>query len=144
FTGSSAAAVAEICARLDGLPLAIELAAAWVRVLPPPSLLSRLGNRLQILVGGPTNLPTRQQTLRATLDWSYELLEPDEQVLFRRIAVFVGGCSLKAVQPICGTSESHEIDTLAGLKSVLDKASCGSAEMRMSRVSGCSRGAGNA
>jgi predicted ATPase len=93
-TNETAPAVAEICARLDGLPLAIELAAARVRLFAPEALLVRLGARLTMLTGGPRNLPARQQTLRATIEWSYNLLNPAEQQLFRRLAVFQGGRTL--------------------------------------------------
>lgn len=90
-TNESAPDVAEICARLDGLPLAIELAAARVRLLPPQALLKRLSDRLKLLKGGPRDLPIRQQTLRGTIDWSYDLLEEEEKSLFGRLSVFAGG-----------------------------------------------------
>jgi predicted ATPase len=102
LTQENAPAVAEICRRLDGLPLAIELAAARVRLLPPQALLVRLERRLPLLAGGARDLPARQQSLRDTIAWSYDLLTPDEQVLFRRLAVFRGGCTPEAVDAVCG------------------------------------------
>ncbi|HUE43958.1 MAG TPA: protein kinase [Candidatus Sulfotelmatobacter sp.] len=121
LTHENAAAVSEICTRLDGLPLAIELAAARVKVLSPGSLLSRLASRLQLLTGGAKDLPARQQTLRAAMDWSYDLLNPAEQKLFRRLSVFVGGCNLEGVEAVCDAKSDLEIDLIDGMASIVDK-----------------------
>jgi len=118
-TNENAPAVAEICARLDGLPLAIELAAARVRLLSPHDMLTRLGNRLKLLKGGPRDLPTRQQTLRGTVDWSYELLEEEEKTLFGRLSVFSGGRTLGAIEEIC--DPEGDLDALEGVESLLEK-----------------------
>src|SRR5262245_49802445 len=104
-------AVAEICRRLDGLPLAIELAAALVRLLPPDVLLERLEQRLALLTGGARDLPERQKTLRATIEWSYELLDAQEQKLMARLSVFSGGWSLEAAEAVC----EAQIEALASL-----------------------------
>ena len=117
----NASAVIEICARLDGLPLAIELAAARVKVLSPSSMLTRLTSRLQLLTGGSRDLPQRQQTLRAAMDWSYDLLSPAEQKLFRRLSVFVGGCNLEGVEAVCDTRSDLDLDLLDGMASMVDK-----------------------
>jgi predicted ATPase/serine/threonine protein kinase len=121
LTKENASAVTEICARLDGLPLAIELAAARVKLLPPAALLTRLASRLQLLTGGPRGLPARQQTLRGAIDWSHDFLSAAEQKLFRRLAVFVGGCTLEAVEAVCDTSSDLGLDLLDGLASMVDK-----------------------
>ncbi|HYN88590.1 MAG TPA: tetratricopeptide repeat protein, partial [Ardenticatenaceae bacterium] len=101
-TRENAPAVAEICARLDGLPLAIELAAARIKLFSPQALLARLDNSLTWLTGGARDLPARQQTLRAAIEWSYNLLSPDEQLIFRRVAVFAGGFTIEAAQQVAG------------------------------------------
>ena len=119
-TWVDAPAVAKICARLDGLPLAIELAAARVKLLPLEALLQRLGNRLAVLTGGARDLPARQQTLRGTIDWSYRLLAPAEQALFVRLATFVGSWAIDAVAPVCTVDGDLPFDVLDGLQSLVD------------------------
>ena len=120
-TGENQGAIREICSRLDGLPLAIELAAARTKMLSPSDMLHRLQHRLQLLTGGALDLPERQQTLRRTIDWSHELLNDAERRLFRRFAVFVGGCSLEAAEAVCDTSRDLGVDILEGLSSLVDK-----------------------
>ena len=115
ITPASAPIIAEICLRLDGLPLAIELAAARTRLLSPPALLARLEHRLEVLTGGARDLPARQQTLRNTIAWSYQLLDAGSQQLFRLLAVFADGCTLEAVETIaeaCGVLKVEEGLTL--------------------------------
>jgi predicted ATPase/class 3 adenylate cyclase len=119
-TNENAPAVAEICARLDGLPLAIELAAARSNVLGPRAILARLGHRLTLLSGGGRDRPERQQTLRGAIEWSHELLSDDERALFRRLAVFVGGARLEAIEGVCPGDELS-IDLLDGLTSLVEK-----------------------
>jgi predicted ATPase len=120
-TTQNGEAVAEICRRLDGLPLAIELAAARSKVLPPAALLAHLQRRLPILTGGARDVPARQQTLRATIAWSYQLLGPSEQRLFRRLSIFVGGCTLPAVAAVClGDGEAHP-EVLDGVAALVDE-----------------------
>ncbi|HEX2187131.1 MAG TPA: AAA family ATPase, partial [Chloroflexota bacterium] len=109
-TSENAPAVAEICHRLDGLPLAIELAAAWIRLLSPQAMLARLERRLPLLTGGARDLPARQQTLRGAIAWSYDLLDEPEQRLFRRLAIFVGGCTLEAAEAVAGSPDSGELE----------------------------------
>jgi predicted ATPase/DNA-binding SARP family transcriptional activator len=111
LTDANREVVAEICSRLDGLPLALELAAARSRVLTPEAMLERLDRRLELLTSGPGDLPERQRALRATIDWSYQLLEREERRLFVRLAVFAGGCSLDAAETVCRA----ELDTLSSL-----------------------------
>jgi predicted ATPase len=121
---ATAAAVLGICARLDGLPLAIELAAARVKLLPPPVLLQRLERRLPLLTGGARDLEERQQTLHATLAWSEDLLSPEEQRLFQRLAVFVGGWTLGAAEAVCAEPDGAEplrVGVLDGLEALLDQ-----------------------
>src|SRR5262249_28319506 len=139
-TTENAPAVAEICVRLDGLPLAIELAAARSKLFPPQALLSRPGQavgpsrldkRLALLTGGPRDLPARQQTLRNTIAWSYDLLDAAEQAIFARLGVFVGGCTLAAAEAVLADDRAgDETDLTAyipasavldGLASLMDK-----------------------
>ncbi|MDQ4000015.1 MAG: AAA family ATPase [Actinomycetota bacterium] len=118
-TTENAPAVIELCRRLDGLPLAIELAAARVRLLYPEAMLTRLGNRLALLTGGARDLPDRQRTLRATLDWSYDFLGMGERLLFARLAVFVGGWTLEAAEAVCDTEDETEV--LQHVSALVDK-----------------------
>jgi predicted ATPase/DNA-binding SARP family transcriptional activator/DNA-binding CsgD family transcriptional regulator len=113
--------VAEICRRLDGLPLAIELAAARTKVLSPKAMLAHLGNRLKLLRGVARDLSQRQKSLRATIEWSYELLDDPEKTLFAKLSVFNGGCTLESVKAVCGAEEDLSIDVLEGVSSLLDK-----------------------
>ncbi len=121
LTRDNGVAVAEICRRVDGLPLALELAAARVRHLPPAALLGRLAQRLPLLTGGPRDLPGRQRTLRDAIAWSYDLLDPAERRLFRRLAMFAGGCTLEAAERVCDAEGDLGIDVLDGLASLVDK-----------------------
>jgi predicted ATPase len=120
LTKENAPAVVEICARLDGLPLAIELAAARIKLLPPQAMLSRLGNRLKLLTGGARNLPQRQRTLRSAIEWSYGLLDEGEKILLGRLAVFSGGSTLEAVEAVCDARGDLPVDVLDGASSLLD------------------------
>jgi predicted ATPase/Tfp pilus assembly protein PilF len=121
LTDENASAVVDICHRLDGLPLAIELAAARVRLLPPRALLARLEKRLPLLTASARDLPARQQTLRAAIEWSYDLLSEGEQRLFRRLAVFAGGGTLEAAEAVCNARGDLGIDVLDGVESLIAK-----------------------
>jgi predicted ATPase len=107
--------------RLDGLPLAIELAAARITVLPPRSMLHRLTSRLKLLTGGARDLPERQRTLRATIEWSHALLDESEQLLFGRLAVFSGGRTLEAIEAVCDAEGDLPVEAFEGVSSLLDK-----------------------
>jgi predicted ATPase/DNA-binding XRE family transcriptional regulator len=119
LTQDTAPAVARICHRLDGLPLAIELAAARVKVLPPQALLERLEKRLPLLTGGARTLPARQQTMRDTIAWSHGLLSSEEQILFRRLAAFPGGCTLDGAAAVAAP-EQTPTDVLKGIAALVD------------------------
>jgi predicted ATPase/class 3 adenylate cyclase len=119
LTEQTAPAVAAICSRLDGLPLAIELAAARIKLFPPHDLLRRLSNSLTLLTGGPKDRPARQQTLRKTIDWSYSLLSPNEQALFAQLSVFAGGCSFEAAESVC--DPDGELDLPQSVDSLVDQ-----------------------
>jgi predicted ATPase/class 3 adenylate cyclase len=124
----NAPAVAEVCCRLDGLPLAIELAAARVRLLTPQKMLAQLNNQLKFLTSSMRDLPERQKTLRAAIDWSYDLLAPEEQTLFRRLAVFAGGATLEAAEAVCNAD--GEVDVFGGIESLVDKSLLRQSEQR--------------
>jgi predicted ATPase len=121
LTPANASAIADICIALDGLPLALELAAARVKTLPPQALLARLSQRLTLLTAGARTLPERQQTLRNTLHWSYDLLSPQEQWLFRLFAVFVGGCTLEAVEAVAAAVTGTRASLLDAVAALVDK-----------------------
>jgi predicted ATPase/DNA-binding CsgD family transcriptional regulator/transcriptional regulator with XRE-family HTH domain len=121
LTGDNETTIGEICARLGGLPLALELAAARVGVLAPPQILERLDDAIRLLTGGSRAAPTRQQTLRATLDWSYMLLAPPEQRLLRRLAVFVDSCDIEAVEAVCATPDLPADDVLDVVSRLIDR-----------------------
>ncbi len=120
-TDENAPAVAEICVRLDGLPLAIELAAARIKMLPPQAILHRLGSRLKLLTGGARDLPERQRTLRGAIEWSHALLDEGERMLFGRLAVFSGGRTLEAIEAICDVEGDLPVRAFDGVSSLLDK-----------------------
>ena len=121
LTADAAAPIAGICARLDGLPLAIELAAARVRILSPAQILARLERRLALLVDGDRDLPVRQQTLRQAIDWSHDLLAPAEKRLFRRLAVFAGSWTLEAAEAVCNPRGEPDLSVLETMSSLVDQ-----------------------
>ena len=121
-TDPNAATVAAIVSRLDGLPLAVELAASRVRLLTPAAMLDRLDRALPLLAGGPRDVPARQRTLSATIDWSYGLLPDEVGSLFRRLSVFAGGFAVDAVDAVCRPKEDLGVDALDGLEVLLDNA----------------------
>jgi predicted ATPase/DNA-binding CsgD family transcriptional regulator len=120
-TNENAPAIAEICSRLDGLPLAIELAAARIKFLQPQALLARLSSRLKLLTGGARDLSARQQTLRGAINWSYDLLDEGEKQLFRRLAVFMGGRTVEAAEAVCNAENDLGTEVADGLVSLVDK-----------------------
>jgi len=130
LTEENARAIAEICLRLDGLPLAIELAAARVKLLSPQAMLPRMEHRLKLLTGGAADLPARQQTMRSTIGWSYDLLDQCEREVFARLSVFMNGCSLEAIDAICDASSIAEIDLFDTLGSLVDKSLIQQRELR--------------
>jgi predicted ATPase/Tfp pilus assembly protein PilF len=124
LTAENASAVGEICSKLDGLPLAIELAAARIKLFPPAALAKRLGRRLDFLTFGPRDLPARQQTLRGAIDWSHDLLAEKDRAVFRRLAAFVSGASLEAAEAVCGPAFANggrDADVLVTLDSLVNK-----------------------
>jgi predicted ATPase/class 3 adenylate cyclase len=121
LTAENASAVIAICRQLDGLPLAIELAAARARLLPPAALLARLEKRLPLLTGGPRDLPERQQTLRATIAWSHDMLAPPERTVFARLAVFAGGCTLDAAEVVVTADGGVDIDLFDAIEGLVQK-----------------------
>jgi predicted ATPase/DNA-binding winged helix-turn-helix (wHTH) protein len=141
FNGENAPTVAEICARLEGLPLAIELAAARIKILSPQQISARLESRLKLLTGGARDLPTRQQTMRGAIEWSYDLLDKTERVLFERLAVFAAGFTVEAAEAICNNYESNKdqrpktknqkppLDVLNGITSLIENSLLVQAEM---------------
>jgi tetratricopeptide (TPR) repeat protein len=137
-TNDNAPAVAEIAYRLDGLPLAIELAAARIKLLSPQAMLARFNDRLDLLSAGPRDLPARQQTLRGAIGWSYDMLEPEDRTLFARFSVFVGGATIEAVQAVCGQSlgDGDVFERLGSLvdKSLIRQAETPSGEPRFSML----------
>jgi predicted ATPase len=121
LTAENAAAIVAICHRLDGLPLALELAAARMTLWTPQALLARLDSRLRLLTGGPRDLPARQQTLRSAIAWSFDLLDEEERKLFRRLSLFAGGSTLEAAEAVCNGPGDLEMEVIDGLASLVEK-----------------------
>ena len=121
LTPANVGAVVAICQRLDGLPLALELAAARVKLFPAQALLARLNDRLTFLTGGARDLPTRQQTIRNTIDWSYQLLTGGEQILFARLGIFLGGFTLEAAEAVCNADGALSMEIVDGIAALLDQ-----------------------
>jgi non-specific serine/threonine protein kinase len=121
LTAENARAISEICARLDGLPLALELAAARIKLLTPQAMLARMDKGLKLLTGGARDLPERQQTMRGAIAWSYDLLDDEEKKLFRWLSVFVRGATLEAIETVCTASGDLQLDALDGVASLVDK-----------------------
>jgi predicted ATPase/class 3 adenylate cyclase len=134
-TEANASAVAEICFRLDGLPLAIELAASRIKLLSPQAILERLERRLELLTGGPIDVPARQRTLREAIAWGYDLLDESERALFRRLSLFAGGWTLDAAEAVADLESELGGDVLPVLGSLVNK----SLAMRVSALSGAVR-----
>lgn len=120
LTDGNVAEVAEVCRRLDGLPLALELAAARTKILNPKAMLSRLGDRLSLLTGGPRDAPARQQTLRDAISWSYELLSSSEQKVFSRLSVFFGGCTFEAAEAVVAAAPALDVDLFNIISTLVD------------------------
>ncbi|HEX6507897.1 MAG TPA: tetratricopeptide repeat protein, partial [Chloroflexota bacterium] len=139
LTNENGAAVAEICTRLDGLPLALELAAARLRLFPPQALLRRLSQSLQLLTGGAHDLPIRHQTLRGAIDWSYGLLSDEEKGLFARLAVFRGGCTLEAIAAVSDSDGDLGGEVLDGVASLVEKSLLRQDSSRVPELEGAPR-----
>ncbi len=121
LSDANAADVAALCTHLDGLPLAIELVAARTRLMTPADLVARIGHRLALLTDGPLDLPARHQTMRSTIDWSYDLLDPASRTLFARLSVFIGGCSLRAAEEVTNLHDDLPVPVLDGLSALVTK-----------------------
>ena len=121
LTEENAASVVDICMQLDGLPLAIELAAARMKILSVQTIQAKLGNSLTLLTGGPRDVPARQQTMRGAVEWSYDLLTEEERRMFRQLSVFAGGFTLQAAEAICDYGSAENIEVLDLITSLVDK-----------------------